>query len=1043
MPPGSPEPPRREDAPTLSQPPRPEPSDGTLSLPAAPADGTLSLPAQPHDGTLSLPARQDDGTLSQPEPLHAEAPGAAPDWKVGDVIEGRYEVLGLIGRGGMGAVYKVRHLAWSLELAVKTPLPNLVANPAARARFLREAQTWVDLGLHPNIVQCWYVRELGGLPRVFVDFMPSGDLKDLRRSGQIQAGDWPRIVDLAVQAADGLGYAHQKGVVHRDVKPGNMLIAADGRVCVTDFGLVKLANAEDIQGAGGAPAGGDPALTMAGATMGTPQYGAPEQWGRAQSVDARADVYALGIVLYELLAGRRPFDDGVNAEPAHVLIARHLTSAPPDPREFNAAIPEPLASFALRCLAKQPDRRPPEMRAFREELAALYAPLAGRPYPRELPSAAEARADAFNNRAVSFFDLGRPKEAFAAWDEALRLDGRHPEALYNRSILEWRAARVTDLEVEERLRESAQAYPRARLYLGYLNLERFAAEPAEKAIAEALQDEILAQDGGAWRALGHARAAQGRFAEASEAYAQALQRMPGDAGAREGEAWALAQASPLPWRRCAQVLSDLGSSVLALAPLPDGRSILAACGDYAVRQLELPGGRQMLAYTGHAKEVFALAVLPGGRQFVTAGGDSNLKLWNLGRETSLDSFYGKAHAGHVFGLAAAPDGSFLVSAGRDKGVRLWKLPAGDVAKTLRGHEEAVLALALSPDGRLALSADEHGALRLWDTAAGAEAGGFGGNAKPAQTVGFSPDGAHAASGGEDGSLCLWDVAARKLARTFRGHRGTVRAAAFSPDGRRLVSGGDDRTVRVWDTASGRCLATFREHAGPLRALALGADGASVFSGAMESAGQPLRRWDLALGLPPVQEAEAFARLAAPLVVCRVESQVQAQAASRRFREQLAVAEQALKADDPSRAFHSLRRARTVAGYEHDPQALELNSKLARRLPCTGLNSAYRRFQLEAHPRGLAGLALAPDARLAVTCGREEKSVTLWDLAAQRAAWTFEAATRGRSTPSRSPSTASAWSRPATTTCSRSGNWPNGARAWRPSRGTPTPSTRWP
>ena len=129
--------------------------------------------------------------LHQASQQKSERPSVdTTDWQIGDIIDGRYEVLKLLGRGGMGAVYQVYHREWDLHLAVKMPLQNLVADDALKARFRLEAQTWVDLGLHPNIVQCWYVRELGGIPRVFMDYLDGGSLKDWMASGKIRPGEW-------------------------------------------------------------------------------------------------------------------------------------------------------------------------------------------------------------------------------------------------------------------------------------------------------------------------------------------------------------------------------------------------------------------------------------------------------------------------------------------------------------------------------------------------------------------------------------------------------------------------------------------------------------------------------------------------------------------------------------------------------------------------------------------------------------------------------------------------------------------------------------
>jgi serine/threonine protein kinase len=122
------------------------------------------------------------------------------EWKIGSIIDGKYEVLDMLGRGAMGIVYKVRHREWDLDLAVKMPLSHLLANPEFKARFTLEAQTWVDLGLHPNIVQCWYVRELAGIPRVFMDYLEGGSLKDWIKQGKVSPGEWAMILDLVIQA---------------------------------------------------------------------------------------------------------------------------------------------------------------------------------------------------------------------------------------------------------------------------------------------------------------------------------------------------------------------------------------------------------------------------------------------------------------------------------------------------------------------------------------------------------------------------------------------------------------------------------------------------------------------------------------------------------------------------------------------------------------------------------------------------------------------------------------------------------------------------
>jgi serine/threonine protein kinase len=144
----------------------------------------------------------------------------------------------------------------------------------------------------------------------------------------------------------------------------------------------------------------------------------------------------LGNVLFEICCGRRPFDDGSQNEPAQVLVGRHISSPAPDPRTFNRDVPESLAEVILRCLAKEPEKRPQSMIALRESLVKVYKEVVGKSYRRPVPQATELRSDALNNQAVSLLDLGREEEALEVWKKALRLDPYHPESIYNTALLE-------------------------------------------------------------------------------------------------------------------------------------------------------------------------------------------------------------------------------------------------------------------------------------------------------------------------------------------------------------------------------------------------------------------------------------------------------------------------------------------------------------------------------------------------------------------------------------------------------------------------------
>ncbi len=986
---------------TMTKAPQAPGTDQTMTKGGAPAAGgdmtmTHGGPRQQHASGITRKAVRTTRRLSvtgrDSQMLEK------PVWDIGDIIAGKYEVTAIAGKGGMGVVYKIHHREWNIDMAVKTPLPNLVEDDVSRERFIREAQTWVDLGLHPNLVQCWYVRELGRLPRLFVDYMEGGSLKDWADDGRLKVGDWAAIIDLTVQAADGLGYAHDRGVVHRDVKPANMLMTHDGRLCVTDFGLVKLANIEDLVSTSESAALQQAVttdLTMTGSSMGTPQYGAPEQWGGARHVDGRSDLYALGITLYELLCGRRPFDDRKQREPAHVLIARHLTSKPDDPRRFRADVPEPLAVIALKCLAKKPDDRYATMRDLRDALAAAYAELFGVPFPREAPRVGEARAAALNNRAVSMFDLGKPDEAYTAWHEALKLDPQHPESIYNLGLIEWRAAKTTDDALEKKLMSAKSPNNHAGLYAGYIQLESCAAAESEKLIREALSDPVLAADGAVWRSLGHAQMAQKKFADAAESYSTALQSGSDDvvqACLTLAQAQTRAPIGPgipresdedggvFPNLDCRGVIQDRGGSVHAVTMMPQGGPGLAgvmALTDGplgSVMRWDLVTGKLIKSHNIHSKLVRCITTTPDGTYSISGSEDGNLQMWNLSTDLPLD-FYGKGHLGPVTAVAMYADGTRAISGGGDKSLRIWELPKGLAIKALWGHEQEVTAVAITADMQTAVSGSCDGTLRIWNLSDGACRSIIKDGQKMIYGVCLHPDGHHVVSAGTEGTLFLYNLDTGARERSFAGHHGTVRCAALTSDGQFLISGGDDHTLRLWDLTSGRCLRTIRGHQGPVQVLALSPDGSHLFSGSAENEGRPLRIWKLEHG---GGDAELYA---AALQVCRVQNQLQAQDTSNEFDTHITAARHAFETGAAKESYQHLQRAREVAGYERDPRALELNAQLSRTLARCGLSNAYLRASTEyKHVQGVRSVSVSADGKVAASAGREDKSLCLWETA---------------------------------------------------------------
>jgi serine/threonine-protein kinase len=276
--------------------------------------------------------------------MRSEADDLAP---LGMAVPG-YAVLALLGKGGMGVVYKARHLALGRTVALKMILHAEHASEDERRRFQGEAQAVASLQ-HANIVQIFEVGQHKGLPYFSLEFCPGGGLEK-----QLDGTPWEakRAAALVETLARAMQAAHQKGLVHRDLKPANVLLAEDGTPKVTDFGLAKKI---DARGA-----------TQTGAVVGTPSYMAPEQASGRKDIGPAADVYALGAILYELLTGRPPFRGDTTLD----TLLQVLERFPERPRAFNPAVNAALEAICLRSLEKDPRDRYPTALALAEDLAA-------------------------------------------------------------------------------------------------------------------------------------------------------------------------------------------------------------------------------------------------------------------------------------------------------------------------------------------------------------------------------------------------------------------------------------------------------------------------------------------------------------------------------------------------------------------------------------------------------------------------------------------------------------------------------------------------
>jgi tetratricopeptide (TPR) repeat protein len=343
-------------------------------------------------------------------------------WQIGDQIEGRWEIFNIL-EGGAGVVYIVYDHAFRESFAAKTFRDEIFArSPLIAARFEREALAWVKLDIHPNIAEARMVENIENKPFLFLEYVSGGDLAAWIGTPRLTE-DLSQVLQFAVQFCDGMIHALKKGIrAHRDIKPRNCLITADGILKVTDFGLAKLLE-DDLAGEPSNIRAQDFDLSMT--TMGTCTHMAPEQFKNAKQVDLRADIYSFGVMLFQMVSGDLPFK-GDNWKDLEQM---HTAQRPP-----LLACGEPqLAQLIQTCLEKDPRNRFSDFKQIRDRLSAIYHKLVGAP-PPEAAQGAILTSIQWNNKGSSLDNLGKRRESIACYDSAIRLNPKFSSPWFNKGV---------------------------------------------------------------------------------------------------------------------------------------------------------------------------------------------------------------------------------------------------------------------------------------------------------------------------------------------------------------------------------------------------------------------------------------------------------------------------------------------------------------------------------------------------------------------------------------------------------------------------------
>jgi eukaryotic-like serine/threonine-protein kinase len=697
---------------------------------------------------------------------------------------GHYRVLSVLGSGGMGIVFEAEDPQLQRRVALKCMKPALAVSPTARRRFLREARAMAAVS-HDHIVAIHQVGEDRGIPFLAMPLLTGetleARLQRLKERDMVGLLPIAEVLRIGRETAEGLAAAHQQGLIHRDIKPGNLWLEAGGdRVKILDFGLAR-------------PAQDDEPLTQIGAVAGTPQYMAPEQ-AAAKEVDSRCDLFSLGCVLYRLTTGQAPFSGS-----DLIALLAALTQEPPQaPRKLNPQVPPALSGLIMTLLAKDPAKRMDSAQAVAEAIRRIEreswtAPSARR---RWLPIGLAAAALLLGVTAWLF---GPTLYCFATNQGELVIESPTADAVI---ILkqDGEEIAVLDLKTQRRL----------ILHTGQYEIELADGEDrlrlsADRVVLTRGRKEVL------------------EIRSAPRAAAQVTATKHPDE------------------LRC---FEDPSMTVRCVAFSPDGKFVLAGCRDGSLRLWDTESGTEVRRFEGHTQVIWSVAFSRDGRRILSGGGDSTVRLWEVDTGKELRRFKHTTNVKTVAFAPdgkRALSGTDRLGPRMAARVYLWDLESGREVRhlaMLRHHD--IWCVNYSTDGDRFLATDGN-LVRVFDAEGKKELGRLTGHEEEVRSAVFSADGRNILTGSHDRSLRLWDASTMTELRKFLGHTDKVLSVTFTPDGRRALSCGLDQTVRLWDMATGRELRRFTGHVWSVNGVAVSSDGGRAASGSSDTT---VRLWQL-------------------------------------------------------------------------------------------------------------------------------------------------------------------------------------------------------